>query len=166
MWDHTRGMSQKDPMSRLSAAIGAWLSPLFLLCVAISVYEVGMRYLFNAPTVWVHETTVLLSAVAFIVSGLYALERREHIRITVLSDRLPGWMRPLLRLLNLSLAVVFLGAVAWGGFELGWQALSNWQTTQSAFNSPTPAILKPLLVVTAALMIVQVVVQFLRDRDG
>lgn len=148
----------RDPMSRLSRFLGEFLAPLFLIAVLISVYEVVARYLFASPTVWVHEMTILLSAICFVVSGLYSLERREHIRITVLSDRLPPRLRRMLDWLGFALAMIFLVAVAWGGFKLGWQALVLWETTQSAFNSPTQAILKPLIVVVAALMVLQLLI--------
>lgn len=148
-----------DPLSRLARGLGEWMAPLFLVAVLISVYEVVLRYLFNAPTLWVHETTVLLSAACFLVSGLYTLERGEHIRITVLSDRLPRPLRVAADWLGFLLAVIFLGGLAWGGWKAGWEALSNWQTTATALDSPTPAILRPLIVVVSALMVLLLLVQ-------
>ncbi len=146
-------------MTRLSILLGEWLAPLFLVTVLISVYEVVLRYGFAAPTSWVHELTVLLSACCFVVSGLYALARGEHIRITVLSDRLPPRVRQAVDILTLLLALLFLLAIVWGGWPQAWQALWNWQSTRTAFDSPTPAILKPLLVVVAALMVAQLLAQ-------
>jgi len=157
------GGPRRDPVSQIAKSLGEWMAPLFLVAVVISSYEVLLRYAFNAPTIWVHELTVLLSAACFIVSGLYTLERREHIRVTVLHERLPPALRKAVDLLSVGLAVTFLGAVVWGGFKPAWEALSGWHSTRTAFNSPTPALLKPLLVVTAALMVVQILVQ-LRPR--
>ncbi len=117
-----------------------------------------MRYVFNKPTIWVQETTILLSAICFVISGLYSLERREHIRITVLVDRFPPRLRRAIDWFGLLLGLIFLVAVAWGGWKQGWAALSNWDSTKTAFDSPTPAILKPLIVVSAALMAVQLLV--------
>lgn len=157
-------MSKPDPVSRLSAALGEWLSPLFLVAVIISVYEVVLRYGFNAPTIWVHELTVLLSATCFIVSGLYALERGDHIRVTVLRDRMPPTLRFIVDILGTILALIFLGGIVIGGYEPAWRALSGWHSTRTAFNSPTPAILKPLLVVISALMVVQILVHLPRYK--
>ena len=132
-------------MSRFSATLGEWMAPLFLVAVLISVYEVVLRYAFNAPTVWVH------------------LEREEHIRVTVISDRLPRPARRAVALLNIGLAMVFLLAIVWGGWSHAWEALSNWHRTRTAFNSPTPAILKPLIVLTAAAMVLQILVNWRRN---
>ena len=153
------GQRTRDPLSRFSALLGDCMAPLFLVAVIISVYEVVLRYGFNAPTSWVHELTVLLSAACFVVSGLYALERREHIRVTLVRDRLPPRLRRAVDLLSLLLALIFLLAIVWGGWTQAWEALSNWQSTRTAFDSPTPAILKPLIVVIAALMAVLLLVQ-------
>ncbi len=150
---------RRDPLSRLARGLGEFMAPLFLVAVLISVYEVVLRYAFNAPTVWVHETTVLLSAACFLVSGLYTLERGEHIRITVLSERFPPWAQRAADWLGFLLAVLFLGALAWGGWKAGWEALSNWQTTATALDSPTPAILRPLIVLVSALMVLLLLVQ-------
>ena len=65
-------MPPSDPFSRLARFLGDWGSPLFLLAVLFTTYEVVMRYVFNAPTVWVHEITIALSATAFIISGVCA----------------------------------------------------------------------------------------------
>ncbi|MFY9212268.1 MAG: TRAP transporter small permease subunit [Aestuariivita sp.] len=151
-------MASKDPFSRASIAIGDWMSPLFLVAVIITVYEVFMRYGFDAPTIWVHELTVLLSASCFVVSGLYVLAKGEHIRVTVLKDSLPAPFGRMVDLLSVVLGLIFLCAVAYGGAPSAWEALSNWHSTRTAFNSPTPAILKPMLAATSALMAVQLLV--------
>lgn len=157
------GVPRRDPVSAISKRLGEWMAPLFLVAVVISFYEVVMRYAFDAPTIWVHELTVLLSAACFIVSGLYTLERREHIRVTVLHERLPPPLRKAVDALSVALALTFLGAIVYGGWKPAWEALSGWHSTRTAFDSPTPALLKPLLVVTAALMVVQILVH-LRPR--
>ncbi|WP_045995077.1 C4-dicarboxylate ABC transporter permease, partial [Halomonas sp. S2151] len=48
------------------AQFAAWL---VFIAMAISVYEVIMRYGFGAPTSWVHETVVMLVAVSFCLGG-------------------------------------------------------------------------------------------------
>jgi TRAP-type C4-dicarboxylate transport system permease small subunit len=148
-------MTSRDPISRFSIALGDWMSSLFLVAVIITIYEVIMRYGFNAPTIWVHELTVLLSASCFVVSGLYVLAKGDHIRVTVLSDHLPRPLGRMVDALSVVLGLVFLVAIAYGGAPSAWEALSNWHSTRTAFNSPTPAILKPMLAVTSALMAVQ-----------
>ena len=51
---------QKLPVvDRISLGLGKALSLLFLVAVALTVYEVVMRYAFNAPTIWVHDVVIV-----------------------------------------------------------------------------------------------------------
>ena len=45
----------QDGLSRLLVPLGPPVAVAFLVVTAISFYEVVMRYVFNAPTQWVHE---------------------------------------------------------------------------------------------------------------
>lgn len=139
-------------MRRLAAALGSTTSWAFAAVVAITLYEVAARYLFNAPTSWAQELTVLLCSVAFAVGGAYVQAKDEHIAVTVLVDRLDGQRRTVTRMLGGACGLVFLVGVVIGGWRDAWEALSGWQTTQSAFNSPMPAIVKPTVVAVCVLM--------------
>ncbi len=139
-------------MRRLSERLGAATSWVFAVVVAITLYEVVARYLFNAPTSWAQELTVLLCSVAFAVGGAYVQARDEHIAVTVVTERLPGPARGAARLLAGACGLVFLLGVVAGGWRDAWEALSGWQTTQSAFNSPMPAIVKPTVIAVCLLM--------------
>jgi len=149
-------------MNWISRRIGEWTSWLFVAGVIVTVYEVVLRYVFARPTIWAQELTILISAAAFVVGGLYSLERREHIAITIFSDRMRGGLKWSVELLGTILGIVFLAAVVWGGRREAWEALTQWQTTATAFDSPTPAILKPLIVAIAAAMILQLIVNLVR----
>lgn len=52
-------------------------------------YEVVARYLFNAPTIWVHEAAYLLFGMQYLVAGGYALLHGSHVRVDVLYGKLP-----------------------------------------------------------------------------
>ena len=61
-----------------------------------------MRYAFNAPTIWVHDMVIMLSAVCFVFGGAVASQRRNHIQMASYADRVvaacaPGARRDLSR---------------------------------------------------------------------
>lgn len=151
-------------MDRIAHRLGAVVAWLFIASVLITAYDVVMRYAFTRPTAWAQEVTILLNAVAFIVGGLYVTARGEHISITIFSDRYGRTARRLLALLTAMLGAVFLGAIAWGGRRDAWEALTQWQRTATAADTPTPAIVKPLLCAIALAMIVQLAVNLMRRR--
>ncbi len=158
----------QDPLSRWLVPLGRPVSILFLLITAFSFYEVVMRYVFNAPTIWVHETTIALTAICFAFGGAYCLGTDRHIRVVLLYDqagpRLRRWLDISISLVG-ALACALMGWAAWslaykafftpqGGFRL--------ETSGSAWNPPTPAIVKALLFVTLCVMCLQFLLQALR----
>lgn len=142
-------------IDRLSLFVGESVSWFYLIAATITVFEVVMRYVFNAPTVWAHELTILLCAVGYLLSSGYITQREAHIRITVLYDYLPMKARLMLdgfaALFGLAVMGLFLYA-AWGQGAL---ALKVWERTGSAWDPPLYAITKPAIVVGAALICLQ-----------
>jgi TRAP-type mannitol/chloroaromatic compound transport system permease small subunit len=61
---------------RTGSAI-AWLNVPLVLVVT---YEVVMRYVFDAPTIWVFDVTYMLYGTIFMLGAAYALHKGAHIR--------------------------------------------------------------------------------------
>ena len=74
------------------------------------LYEVIARYAFNAPTVWAFDITFMLHGALFMLTGGYALQRHAHVRIDVLSTRLP---LPIQHAANLLSYVLFFLPAVW-----------------------------------------------------
>ncbi len=135
----------------------------FALALLISVFEVALRYLFNAPTSWVHASSTSLCVVGFAVSGAYAMVRAEHMRVTVLIDRAPAAAQRAARWLGLLCGAVYLAGLGWG---LGREAMDavwrfdggGWtpELTPGPPNWPLPAAAKTLLFIGALLFLLAV----------
>ncbi|SEG32547.1 TRAP transporter small permease subunit [Marinobacterium lutimaris] len=153
-------------MDRLVEKAGKLCAWLVLLAMAISVYEVIMRYVFNSPTTWVHETTTFLVAAIFALGGPYTLARNRHIQINVLHDILPPGGRRWLKLVQLLLGIGFCVAIGYAAWILAWNAThtpgGEWrlQTSGSSWNSPLPAFTKLIVLLSVVLMAVQLLVRF------
>jgi TRAP-type mannitol/chloroaromatic compound transport system permease small subunit len=74
-------------VDRLNQFIGLSVTHLYLICVVITIYEVVMRYFFNAPTQWAFEIVMVVCATAWALSGGYISMRKSHIAITILHER-------------------------------------------------------------------------------
>ncbi len=75
-----------DRFSDLSGKLIA-LSMLFL--VGIISYEVVMRYGFNAPTIWVYESSFMVNGSAFMLGCGYALYKGAHVRTDIYWETFP-----------------------------------------------------------------------------
>ncbi len=71
---------------RVIAYSGLVLFPALIFC---TLYEVIARYGFNAPTIWAFDITFMVHGALLMLTGAYALQKNSHVRIDVLSSRLP-----------------------------------------------------------------------------
>ncbi len=61
-----------------------------LLAVFVITFEVVMRYVFNKPTNWGHETMILMFAIFYCAAAGYCHYYRAHVRVDVIySTRSP-----------------------------------------------------------------------------
>ena len=73
----------------ISEHSGVFVAFWTINAVAAYFFEVVARYLFNSPTIWVHEGAYLLFGMQYLVAGGYALLHGSHVRVDVLYAKLP-----------------------------------------------------------------------------
>ncbi|WP_372657108.1 TRAP transporter small permease subunit [Hydrogenophaga sp.] len=67
---------------------GLFVSLWSVSAVLAYSYEVAARYLFNMPTIWVHEASFLLFGMQYMMAGAYGLLHGSHVRVDVLYTKL------------------------------------------------------------------------------
>jgi TRAP-type mannitol/chloroaromatic compound transport system permease small subunit len=138
-----------------------WGASIIFVTFAI-LYEVVARGLFGQATIWANETTVYLSAVAYLLGGGYALLRRGHVRI----DLIYGMLRPdpkraadVASFIFFSLYVV---ALVWVGTQMAWGSFLQSEGTGTPWNPPIWPV-KMAIPVAGLLLLLQGIVNLLRD---
>jgi TRAP-type C4-dicarboxylate transport system permease small subunit len=150
-------------IDRLNTFLGEKLAWLYLLAVAVTAYEVVARYVLNAPTSWGFELTVLLCAICYLMAGGYVTRLESHIAITSAFDLAPPEVRRWLKVFGHVVGILAMIGLIWAGWKSGYRAVSIVERTGSAWNSPSPAIIKPLIVLAGVLTLLQLLVQLARD---
>ena len=152
---------------RLGRAIekGAYLFAAgIVLAACILLMEVFLRYVFNRPTIWAHETTTFLCGLAFLYGGLFCVSRNSHIRVVLIYDALPAGARRILNIFLSLLSMVAAGFFAFAAWIMVGKAFwtpqgdVRMETSGSAWNPPTPALVKAFLLVILIVMAVQFLV--------
>lgn len=167
-FDHLDSAKPKTALDRGIDRVGRWVSYLFLIAVAISFYEVITRYLFNAPTIWVHETTIMLVAVSFAYAGAYALARDSHIRISLIYNAVSPRIRRCLDILNAILVLLFLIGIGYAALDFTEKSLIapgggiRLEGTGTAWNPPFPPLVKSVLLFCIGLMAVQTILHLVK----
>ena len=150
-------------MDRISIAISRVAMFLVALIVAIMFYEVVTRYIFGSGTYWVNEMSLWAAGTVYLLAGLYVMQQRGHIRIVILYDMVSrNWQR-VFDTTSAVLIVIFAAAIFWGGFNEAWAKMMRWETFGTAWDPPIPATMKPLILVTTALIAIQAVVNLVVD---
>lgn len=159
-------------LDRAIVWLGKKLSLVFAAIVLVSFYEIIRRYVFDAPTLWVHETVTFAGATLFVIGGLYALATDRHVRIVLIYDAVSHRAQRWLRVVHHLLGLVFCGLLLSASWSMATEAvLAPWgdwrlETSGSAWNPPFPALLKVIILVAVAVMSLQFLLHLVRDLRG
>lgn len=152
-----------------SAKVFAWL--VFVGAV-ISVYEVVMRYAFNSPTSWVHETTVFLISVIFALGGPIALARDKHIRVRLIYDWVGPKAKRWLDVVNSIITFVFLGGMTYAAYVMFYKSTHSplgfiqLERSGTSWNPPFPAFTKTIILISVAVMLLQTILHLVKALRG
>lgn len=77
----------------VNEVVGRTLSVVAIVFASIIIYDVTMRYAFNAPSRWAFDVSKMLYGFYFIMLGGYALRHQAHVRVDLLTERLGNTAR-------------------------------------------------------------------------
>lgn len=144
-----------NPVDRLSVWIGNTFSYVFLIAVALTCYEVFMDFVFRAPTIWVHDSTIMLSAIGFLFGGAYALQQDAHIRITSIYQKFSPAAQRWCDIISLVLTLFYLAVLAYKTGEQAYESISIVERSGRAWNVPIPMVVRTALFLATVLLIAQ-----------
>lgn len=154
------------------ARIGHLFAVLFLVSMCILIFEIVMRYAFNRPTIWVHETTIFICAICFVYGGLHSVSRDGHIRIVLLYDKASQNVRRWLDIVIYTIcgiATALFSYAIWPTvFKSFYDPTGAFRmiTSGSAWNPPYPALLRAFLFIALVAMTVQFLVFVINKIRG
>jgi len=149
-----------DGLSRL---FGATAAVLVILLVALMLYDVVLRYAFNAPTTWGNDMNTWLMGASFILSIAYAMSTDSHVRVDLLYDERT---RPRIRIFDLiGLSLVILPTVAWVTWGLWGHFQDAYRTGERSGSGGWNPIVWPfkfILLVGFAIFTLQIVAEIIK----
>jgi TRAP-type C4-dicarboxylate transport system permease small subunit len=175
MADTSESQTAEETAGRFAGLIlklGHLFAGLFVVSMGILIFEVVMRYAFDRPTIWVHETTIFLCAICFVFGGLHSVSRDGHIRVVLLYDYVSEKTRR-----RLDVVIYTICGLATGMFSYAlWPTVvkSFWApsgefrmiTSGSAWNPPFPTFLRLFLFIALIAMTIQFALFVLKRIRG
>lgn len=155
-----QGTGPIDMVTHSFSRIMMW-APFFIVLVIL--YEVVMRYFFAAATLWANEMSLWIAGGIYLSAGLYALLQRSHIRIFIIYDMVPLWLKRVFDILSTLCVIIFSFALIWGGFGEAKAKFWRWETFGTAFDPPIPATNKPLILAVMFFLALQALSNLVRD---
>lgn len=148
-------------------SLSIWTGRAFGWCIMILTfsvsYEVFVRYVLNAPTVWAFDMMVQMYGALFMMAGAYALAQDVHVRGDVIYRLFPVRVQATIDFL-LYIIFFFPGmlALVWYGTEI---AADSWRYKEVSWNSPARIqvyFFKTLIPLAGGLMMIQGVAEMMR----
>ena len=103
------------PINRVMTYVSGFF---FMIMMLITVYEVIVRYAFNAPTVWTLEVSQYLMVIAIFFGVAYTLEADSHIKVDLLVTRLSPQRQRILGIIASILGIIFCAILLWKTAQL------------------------------------------------
>ena len=152
------------PVDRIALFIGRVTMILIIVMTGVMLYEVFLRYVVEAPTLWANELTLWIAGFVFLLSGLYAMQQRCHIRIFLLYNVVPRWMQHAFDVISVLLLWIFVFFLVYGSFHQVFVVkFYKWEMFGTAFDPPIPATVQPMILITLVLIALQAAVNLIAD---
>lgn len=152
------------PIDRIALFMGRLTMILILSLTAIMLYEVFLRYVVEAPTLWANELTLWIAGFVFLFAGLYAMQQRCHIRIFILYDIVPRWLQHTFDVISVLLLWIFAFFFIYGSYsQVFVTKFYKWEMFGTAFDPPIPATVQPMILIVMVLVALQAAINLIAD---
>lgn len=146
----------------INEVVGRAVSWVAILFAGLIIYDVILRYVFNAPTLWAFDLTKHLYGFYFILLGGYALRHKAHVGVDLVTSNLKPGPRRIVELLGYPIFFFpFTWIFAYYSYKFALLSWNQGETTYGAIQLPVYPV-KIAMAVAAALLLIQGVSEFLK----
>ena len=150
-----------DSVSTWSGLVARWgcLGLVLVLC-----FEVMMRYVFDNPTIWAHEMSMMLGVFIVCMGWSFVHVRRGHVRGDVFYSRLSPRGRGIV---DVACFLVFflplLLVLIYAAGRMAWEAYIFNEVLMTSYWYPPALPIRLVVVLGLCLFLLQGIAEFVRD---
>jgi len=150
-----------DSVSQWTGKIVQWLCVVLIVVLS---YEVTMRYVFNAPTIWVMQTSMMLGGAIVTLGWCFVQQQKAHVRVDLFYGRYSERGKALTNILgSLVFFFPFIGILTYRSFtQFLYSVAMHEKMPETAWYPPVYPI-KLVIFVGFLLFLLQGTVQFIRE---
>lgn len=135
--------------------IGEWSALLIIPLTVIVIYEVVMRYVFNAPTIWGFEATTFIYGIHFMLGLAYTDLMNGHVKVDIFTARMKPKRQAAMAVI--ASLIIFLPVFSCMTFWSWSYALTSLQQQELNSTSWAPPIwpIKLIMAVSFSFLLIQ-----------
>jgi TRAP-type mannitol/chloroaromatic compound transport system permease small subunit len=150
-----------DSISRWAGKISMW--GCLALVLALS-FEVVMRYVFDRPTIWAHETSMMLGVFIVTIGWSWVHLNHGHVRVDVFYTRLSPRGKAIT---DIACFLVFflplLSVLIYAAANMAWDAYVFKEVLMTSFWYPPALPIRLVMLIGLCLFLLQGTAEFARD---
>jgi TRAP-type C4-dicarboxylate transport system permease small subunit len=119
------------------ARFGGLLGEIAIAFMVVSIsYDVLMRYLFLAPTIWALEVNTFLLMFLCLLPAADVLSAGTQIRVTFFTDRFSPGAREKCARIGDAAGILFCAVMTWKGLAMAWAAYQHSDRMSTSLGTP------------------------------
>jgi len=138
-------------MSEVLGWIG-WV--LILYCMCLGITDVFLRYVLNAPSMWIGTSIQAALVLIACVGGAYALNHGAFVKLDLFYDGASPRNKAILDLMTAPFTLLFLGVLIWKGIDAALLSIKLNQVTPTGVPLPIYPIKSAIPIAAAAVLLV------------
>ena len=151
-----------DRIDALNAKAGEYVAYWAVVAVFTYYYEVLVRFVFNSPTNWVHESMFLMFGMQYMISGAYAYREDQHVRVDVFYSKFSTRGKAIADIVSSLFFFIFTITMLWTGWRFAADAVANSESSFTEWGIQYWPV-KLTLPIGAALIILQGLSKLIKD---
>lgn len=148
-----------DLIAELMGRIG-WLLIIYLMIFGVT--DVFLRYVLNAPSLWISTTLQIAMVLLACVGGIYALNDNAFVKLDLFYANFSPKKKALVDTITVTFSLLFLGVLVWKGYQAGMLSLKLNQHTPTSIPFPIYP-LKIFFPITGVIMLMVVIRKLVND---
>jgi len=135
---------------------------LLLYCMIFGVSDVFLRYVLNAPSLWISTTVQVAMVLMACVGGVYALNDNAFVKLDLFYANFSARKKAICDLITVVFTLLFLGVLIWKGIAAAQLSVKLNQMTPTSIPIPIYPI-KIFIPIAAVFMLLVVIKNIVND---
>ncbi|MEB8431456.1 TRAP transporter small permease subunit [Cocleimonas sp. KMM 6892] len=148
-----------DFIAEMMGRIG-WLLIIYLMVLGVT--DVFLRYVLNAPSLWISTSLQIAMVLLACVGGIYALNDNAFVKLDLFYANFSPKKKAVCDIITVVFTILFLGVLIWKGYQAAKMSVMLNQHTPTSIPLPIYP-LKIFFPITGIIMLLVVIKKLVND---